>query len=208
MKRLVPGLLLLVLLPLQAANEPASKTNMSDAIKARIAEDAKQGKTKAVGPAKTQAAADAAHPAPAPAPAAPAPLTDEEKARVAEAAKAQAQPPTVLDPVEVRKRKLSEFEEDLRKQEAEMIREKKLTKQSEVDKALNNPTVAKALSIFGGQSSEYRANVASERVSLMEEEKDLIEAINQAKTKEEKAELRKQLEDLKKVRRELEKSLK
>ena len=42
----------------------------------------------------------------------------------------------------------------------------------------------------------------------MEDEKDLIEAINQAKTKEEKDLLRKQLAEMRKVRRELEKSLK
>ena len=42
----------------------------------------------------------------------------------------------------------------------------------------------------------------------MEEEKDLIEAIAHAKTKEEKEELRKQLDELKAMRRQLEKSLK
>ena len=46
-----------------------------------------------------------------------------------------------------------------------------------------------------------------DRVELMETEKDLIEAIARAKTKDEKKELQKQLDELKAVRRELEKSL-
>lgn len=89
-----------------------------------------------------------------------------------------------------------------------MIREKKNTVPTEMDKALNDSKISKALAIFGGHSGEQRAAAASERVSLMEDEKDLIEAINQAKTKEEKDLLRKQLAEIRKVRRELEKSLK
>jgi sensor histidine kinase regulating citrate/malate metabolism len=41
----------------------------------------------------------------------------------------------------------------------------------------------------------------------MEAEKDIIEAIAQARTKEEKAELQKQLDELKAMRRQLDKSL-
>jgi sensor histidine kinase regulating citrate/malate metabolism len=41
----------------------------------------------------------------------------------------------------------------------------------------------------------------------MEAEKDLIEAIAHARTKEEKAELQKQLDELKAMRRQLDKSL-
>jgi hypothetical protein len=190
---------------LRAADEPVTKADISDAIKTRIAEEAKQGRTKPVGPARTQAAEEIAHPAPAPAAtAAPAKAT----VSTAEAEKAREQAPTVLDPVEVQKRKLSEFERDVHKQEADIIREKKNTQPTEMDKALNNPAVSKALALFGGQSSQQRANLASERVSMMEDEKDIIEAIRNAKTKEEKAELKKQLEDLKTMRRELEKSLK
>ena len=41
----------------------------------------------------------------------------------------------------------------------------------------------------------------------MEAEKDMMEAIARAKTKEEKAMLQKQLDELKKIRRDLEKSM-
>lgn len=213
MNRFVSGLIFVgacLPLGLRGAEEAPSKSVVSEAIKIRAAEDAKQGKAKSVLPAKSPAAAEvareeaaatvAAASAATPAPAAP--------VSPADAAKVQKEAPTVLDPVEVRKRKLSEFEDQLRKQEAEIIREKKNTKPTELDKALNGSAASKALAIFGGKSNEQRANVASERVSMMEDEKDLIEAIHQAKTKEEKKELQKQLDELKAMRRELEKSTK
>ena len=83
-----------------------------------------------------------------------------------------------------------------------------VTARREVDLALNDSKIAKPLSIFGGESAQFRQRVASERVELMESEKDLIEAIARAKTKQEKEELQKQLDELRKFRRELEKSLK
>jgi hypothetical protein len=72
---------------------------------------------------------------------------------------------------------------------------------------LNGSKVSSALAIFGGQSSDDRSTVAKERVAMMEEERDMIEAIAQATTKEEKAELQKTLESMREMRRELEKSL-
>lgn len=195
----------------RAAND-TSKSSLSDAIKARAAEDAKSTSSRPTGPAKSPAAEAAAHPAP-PAPATPAATaakadTNAKKPVSAEeAAKAKEQDATVLDPVEVRKRKMTEFEQQTRDQEAAMIREKKNTTPTEMDKALNDSKISKVFAIFGGQSGEQRANIAKERVSMMEEEKDLIEAIAHAKTKEEKQTLQKQLEDLRKMRRELEKAL-
>jgi hypothetical protein len=201
---LVPASLLLVA---RAADEAPARSNVSDAIKARVVEEAKQGKPGAVGPSKTQAAMEAARPENPPAdststPAAAATVTP------AEAARAQEQTPTVLDPVEVRRRKMTEFEKEIQKQEADIIREKKNTKATELDKALNHSALSKALAIFGGESDEYRAHIASERLSLMEAEKDLIEAKSQAKSKAEKQALQKQIDELRKIRRELEKSRK
>lgn len=192
----------------RAAND-TSKSSLSDAIKARAAEDAKSTSSRPTGPAKSPAAEAAAHPAP-PAPTTPAAKADtnaKKPVSAEEAAKAKEQDATVLDPVEVRKRKMTEFEQQTRDQEAAMIREKKNTTPTEMDKALNDSKISKVFAIFGGQSGEQRANIAKERVSMMEEEKDLIEAIAQAKTKEEKQTLQKQLEDLRKMRRELEKAL-
>ena len=207
------ALRLLILLPFclvlaaWAAGDADSKSNLSDAIKAQAARDAKQGGPKTSGPSKSPSAAEAANPSPASAPDAPA-AKQSTPVTTAEAAKANEDAPTVLPPVEVQKRKLSEFERDIRVQEGDIIREKKNTVPTEVDKALNSSKVSRFLSIFGGQSGEYRAGVASERVRMMEDEKEIIEAINQATTREEKRNLQKHLDDLRKMRRELEKSLK
>lgn len=89
----------------------------------------------------------------------------------------------------------------------DIARERKNLKVSEVDSALNDSRIARPLSIFGGDSAQFRQGVASERVELMEAEKDLIEAIAFAKTKEEKAGLQKQLNELKAMRRELDRSM-
>jgi hypothetical protein len=72
---------------------------------------------------------------------------------------------------------------------------------------LNGSKISTALAIFGGQSSDDRSSIAKERVAMMEEERDMIEAISQATSKEEKEELQKTLESMREMRRELEKSL-
>lgn len=116
-------------------------------------------------------------------------------------------PPTVMPKVEVRNSRITELDQKIAKQEQAIAREKENTKSTETDRALNDPKVSRIFSLFGGESSEHRAGIAQERVSLMEAEKDILEAMKTARTKEEKAELQKQLDELKAYRRELEKSL-
>ncbi len=189
-----------------AADDPEPKTNMSEVLRAHLAEEAKK---KPVAPAPKAAATTKSAPAAAAAPT----LPEEQKGpkdpdAAANTAKTKKETPTVLPKVEVNQRRITELDRQMQKQEQDIAREQAKAKPTEMDKALNDSKVAKALSIFGGESNTYRANVAKERVSLMEEEKDLIEAIAHAKTKEEKEELRKQLDELKAMRRQLEKSLK
>ena len=187
--------------------EDAPKSRMKDVLKARIAEDAKKADPKKSPPANPNAATKKSSDP-----------SDPEKTKVAEAntkspeaAKpdpiAEKPAPTVLPKVEVKKSRITELDQKLAKQEQDIARERKKLKVSEVDSALNDAKIARPLSIFGGESAQFRQQVASERVELMEAEKDLIEAIAHAKTKAEKQELQKQLNELKAVRRELEKSL-
>ncbi len=117
------------------------------------------------------------------------------------------EPATVMPKVEVKKGRITVLDQQLAKQEQDIAREKKNTKPTELDKALNDSKIAKPLAIFGGESTQVRQHVANERVSLMQDEKDLIEAIAHASTPTEKAELKKQLEVLRAERRELEKAL-
>lgn len=113
--------------------------------------------------------------------------------------------PALLPKVEVNRTKPTEYGRMMFEQEKEIAREKQLTKSSELDKALNGSKVS--LPIFGGQTTASRESVASERVSLMEAEKDLIEEIARTKDKKEKAKLEKELAEIKKMRRELEHSI-
>lgn len=178
--------------PAPAAADTTGKKSQSrfrELFKARMTEEAK----KAPPPAAKSAQPPAAD-APAPAP-------------VAAKDAAAKDTPTVLPPVEVRRDRITVLDHNLALQEKEIAREKVNTQPTELDKALNDSKVTKALSIFGGESADHRASISQERVSMMEEEKDIIEAIARARTKEEKAELQKQLDELKAYRRELEKAL-
>lgn len=114
---------------------------------------------------------------------------------------------TVLPKLDVQKGKITELDRQLAKQNKEIAREKENTKPTRLDETLNGPKVSKALAFFGGQSSDDRANIAKERVAMMEDEKELIEAIAQTKDKAEKEELQKTLAAMKEMRRELENAL-
>jgi hypothetical protein len=194
-------------LPIRAADEePAKKPARNEALRAQITEDAK--KQAAATPAPTTPPAAAAS-AKTPTPAKTGTGPEKEKPKDAGAAPAksaeQAPPPepaTVLPKMEVNRSKLHPLARELYEKEREVAREKQLTKPTELDKALNNPKLS--LPIFGGQSTSSRASIASERTALLEAEADLIEEIGRARTKEQKEELRKQLDELKKVRRDLE----
>lgn len=204
---------------LRAAEEaPAPEApapSMKERLKARIAEDAKKvppgrpapsASTAASSPvsAKSSGAGSPTDPAKAETPAPPA-------APVAAASTPPSGParetPTVLPKVEVKKERITVLDQKIAEQELAIARERKNVKASEVDLALNDSKIAKPMSIFGGESSQFRQRVASERVQLMEAERDILEAMKRARTKEEKAELQKQLDELRAVRRDLEKSL-
>ena len=181
--------------------EEAPKSRMKDLLKARIAEDAKKAGAKKpapVQPANQKGEPTEPHPKAA---------TEKTASKAGQEKTTAAEPPTVLPKIEVKKDRITELDQKLAQQEQAIARERKNLKSSEVDNALNDSKIARPLAIFGGESTQFRKHVASERVELMEAEKDLIEAIAQAKTKTEKQELQKQLDDLKTVRRELEKSL-
>lgn len=107
-----------------------------------------------------------------------------------------------LPQVEVKKSKITELDHELHEQERNIAREAKNAKPTEADNALNSAAINPTL--FGGASAKVRSEVAQERLELMEFEKDLTEQIAHAKTKEEKAALKKQLDDLRAIRRNLE----
>ena len=196
----------LIAVTLRSAEE-APKSRMKDVLKARIAEDAKktEGQKPASAPNQTTKAPTGQSSTEKPENEATAAVKSEDATKQKE--NDATEKPTVLPKVEVKKSRITVLDQKLAKQEQEIARERKKLKSSEVDTALNDAKIARPLSIFGGESTQFRHRVASERVELMEAEKDLIEAIAHAKTKAEKQELQKQLDELKAVRRDLEKSL-
>lgn len=208
---------------LHAADEPETKpsSHMKEVLRAKLAEEAKKAPaapaptgTATSAPASAPSATPAVPPAPSPTATAaadktapvpsPAPATKEEKPV---AAKPTDQPATLLPQVEVKKDRITVLDQQIAKQEQDIAREKKNTKPTETDLALNDMKVAKPLAIFGGDSAQFRQRVSSERVELMEAEKDILEAMKLAKTKEEKAKLQKELDEMRAMRRDLEKSL-
>lgn len=159
-------------------------------------------------PAKPEADAKAATPAAKPTvdSATPPPATDAARAKAA-AAKTAAEPPTVLPKVMVNKPRITVLDQQIAEQDKDIAREKQNAKATELDKALNDPKVSKALSILGGKSSEYHETVAQERVKIMEDERDILEQMKLVKTKAEKEDLQKQLDELRAYRRALEQNL-
>ena len=166
-----------------ATRTPEEQKKLEEAVRLRLAEHAlkKAAKPAVVSPPAPADATAAANPA--------------------------KQDPTMLLPrIEVSKSRITELAIALHEKDVEIAREKKNIKPSALDASLNDPDVAHKLSILGGSSSEDRSRLAEERVSLLEAERDLIEQVYAARTDAERTELQKQLNELKTMRRELERS--
>ena len=84
-----------------------------------------------------------------------------------------------------------------------IAREKKKVKSSELDKALNNPKLAQTAAIFGGNSAAHLSAVAASRVSLLETERAVLEAMKRPSTLQGLAMLEAELEQLRTTRRNL-----
>ncbi len=171
--------------------------------------DAKQDAPKAVAP--DDAKDPAAKPAPPPAAGTATAKsdkagksTDQKSSTAKDAAKASKEEATLLAPVEVKRNRLIEHDREILDLQADIERETKRTKSTETDQALNNEKVSSALSIFGGSSSKSREELAKERVSLMEAELNLLEMMDRVKTKAERDSLQTQANELRDMRRNLE----
>lgn len=92
---------------------------------------------------------------------------------------------------------------ELKKLDKLIAREKKSVHSTELDRAFNNTEVSKAATIFGGNSADHLAAVAATRVSLMESERDVLEAMKRPATLEARAEMQKEIDQLRTIRRNL-----
>ena len=175
------------------APAPDSKKALEEAIKARLNEHALKHATKTAAVPKADPNAK--------------PVATPQDA-AAQAAKAKEEEALLLPQVQVSQSRITELDRQLHEVDLEIAREKKKLKPTEVDNSLNDSQVSSALSIFGGSSADDRAHAAQERISLLEAEKDLLNEIALARTKEEKDALQKELIDLKTLRRELDRPIK
>lgn len=161
---------------------PEDQRKLEEAIRARLAEHAMNRASAA------PAAAGAT-------PAVPTPVTP-----------AKDDPTMLLPRVEVNQSRITQLAVALHEKDVEIAREKKNIKTSALDDSLNDTEVAHKLAIFGGSSAEDRSRLAEERVRLLEAERDLIEQVFAARTEPERAELQKQMDVLKTMRRQLERT--
>ncbi len=187
----------------QATDEEILARLRDHALKKRAARTAPTTSTAApAAPTESVAASIAQNP-----PAKEAAQTAPEKSSAASKKGKAEEDTTVLPEIQVRKDRITELDREVAKQNREIRREKQNTKPTALDETLNGPKASKWFAIFGGQSSEDRANIARERVAMMEDERDLLEAIDQAQTPEEKEQLKRTLDSMRAMRRDLEAAL-
>lgn len=125
-------------------------------------------------------------------------------------AAAQAQPavkPTAevlaLPKMEVTAQRIKKLDKMIVKLDKMIAREMKKVKSSELDKALNNPQLARAAAIFGGNSADHLSAVAATRVALLENERRVMEAMKRPATLEELAMMEAEVDQLRITRRNL-----
>jgi hypothetical protein len=112
-----------------------------------------------------------------------------------------------LPKVEVTARRTKELDKAIKKLDKAIAREKKNLKATDLDKVLNNPKLASAAAIFGGNSSAYLESVAATRVGYMETERDLLSDMKEPRTLEDLAILQAELDKVREMQRDLDKAI-
>lgn len=108
-----------------------------------------------------------------------------------------------LPAVQVTRSRIRQIDVTIKRIDKLIARERKHLKTSDTDLALNNDKVANKAALFGGYSTSQRIAVASERVRLLESERELLEQMKAPMTKDDFAVVEKQVELLRTTRREL-----
>lgn len=104
-------------------------------------------------------------------------------------------------------RRISELDIEIKKLDRKIEKQRKKIKPTDLDSNLNSSKAPKILSIFGGNTSEQREAIAYERVSLMEAERDILEAMKYVRTRKEQKQLKAQLNAITTMRRQLDENL-
>jgi len=108
-----------------------------------------------------------------------------------------------LPKIQVTTQRIKEIDKEIKKLDKMITREKAKVKSSELDRTLNNEKLARAAAIFGGNSSDHLSAVAATRVALLENERDVMEAMKRPTTLDELAMMQKEIDQLRETRRNL-----
>lgn len=108
-----------------------------------------------------------------------------------------------LPKVEVTSARIKQIDNEIKKVEKQIAREKKKLKSTDLDKSLNSDKVSTAAAIFGGNSASHMVAVAASRVNLLESERNLLERLKFPRTEEDQAMIEKELVNLRTTRRNL-----
>jgi len=108
-----------------------------------------------------------------------------------------------LPKVEVTSARIKQIDNELKKIDKQIAREKKKLKSTDLDKSLNSDKASTAAAIFGGNSASHMVAVAASRVNLLESERNLLERLKFPRTEEDQAMIEKELVSLRTTRRNL-----
>lgn len=133
----------------------------------------------------------------------PAFLTAADPAPVAPAVAPAREEVIELPKIQVTTQRAKSIDKEIKRLDKLIARERKKIKSTDLDKALNNDKVAKAAAIFGGNSADHMSAVAASRVMLLEQERDVLEAMKRPATLEELDLFEAQIQELRTTRRNL-----
>lgn len=108
-----------------------------------------------------------------------------------------------LPKIQVTAQRIKAIDKDIKRLDKMIAREKNKVKSSELDKTLNSEKLSHAAAIFGGNSADHLSAVAATRVALLENERDVMEAMKRPATLDELAMMEKEIEQLRETRRNL-----
>ena len=108
-----------------------------------------------------------------------------------------------LPKMEVTAQRVKKIDKQIKRLDKLIAREEKKVKSSDLDKALNHDKLVRAAAIFGGNTSDHLSAIAATRVALLENERDVLEAMKRPTTLAELAMMEKEIEQLRETRRNL-----
>ena len=107
----------------------------------------------------------------------------------------------------VNSRRISDLDIEIKKLNKKIVRYSKRIKRTDMDKTLNSGDNPKILNILGGNTANQREAIAYELVSLMEAERDILEAMKYVQTHQKDKQLKKQLNAIRTMITQLESNL-